>query len=114
MTVKTATQATLDEALGMARSGEHADRKQEAWRERALSVIRVFCMDTVDAHFLTENVREFAEANFPSLSKPPDGRAWGSVMREAQRRGLIEQCCWLPARSSNLSPKRAWLAKRGR
>lgn len=61
------------------------------------------------APFLTEQVREFCEAE-KCVDPPANARAWGSIMQAAMRNGLIEKIGYAPARSSNLSPKVLWMA----
>lgn len=89
---------------GIQRAADHAG---DYWRRCA----RGFLLEYLATHaepFLAENVREFAEARH--LADPPDGRAWGQVMRSAARDGLIVKVGYAPARSSNLSPKVQWRA----
>lgn len=86
---------------GIQRAADHAD---DAWRERAIGYVRLHA--AVHAEFLAEDVRAVAEHD--GLPPPPDGRAWGSVMQTAARRGIVKRVGYAPARSSNLSPKVLW------
>ena len=91
---------------GMQRAVEHADAVDMFWSDTAYAHVMDFCRlkDT----FLTEDARAFAEGR--GLNPPPDGRAWGAVMRRAAKNGLMKKCGYAPAKSSNLSPKVLWEA----
>jgi hypothetical protein len=93
---------------GIARASDHARRVDPAWLEKALGYVRLHAM--VATAFLTEDVRAMAEAD--GLPDPPDGRAWGAVMRTAKHRGIVRAAGYAPAKSSNLSPKVWWAAVR--
>jgi hypothetical protein len=89
---------------GIQRSGDHAG---DDWRRWA----RGYLMEYIAAHsgpFLAEDVRAFADACH--FQHPPDGRAWGIVLRNAAREGLVVKVGYAPAKSSNLSPKVQWRA----
>lgn len=89
---------------GIQRSGDHAG---DRWRKLA----RGYLLEYLAQHrepFLTENVREFSELR--GLEDPPDGRAWGVVIRNAARERVIVKVGYAAARSSNLSPKCQWRA----
>ena len=89
---------------GMQRAVEHADAVEVFWSESAYSHLRDFCR--LQTSFLTEEAREFAESR--GLTPPPDGRAWGAVIRRAAKDGLIQRIGYKPAKSSNLAPKCLW------
>lgn len=91
---------------GIRRSAAHADAVDPTWRAKAMGYVRLHAV--VHATFLTEDVRGMAEAD--GLPKPPDGRAWGSVMQGAVRARIIRRVGYAPAHSSNGSPKCVWTA----
>ena len=96
--------------LGIERVGNRADRVEPAWRERAAGLIRQFSNERACGQpFLIEDVVPFARS--AGLPDPPDGRAWGSAVQSAKRRGYIVSCGFRRARTSNLSPKVLWRAK---
>lgn len=87
---------------GIERAIEHAGKR---WARLA----RGFLLEYLSANrvqFLAETVREFAEGR--GMDLPPDGRAWGSVIRSAAREKLIRKVGYAPAKSSNMSPKVLW------
>ena len=89
---------------GMQQAVDHADSVSFQWSERAYGHVFDFCQHR--RPFLTEDARAFAEAR--GFSQPPDGRAWGAVMKRAFANGLVKKVGYAPARSSNLSPKVLW------
>jgi len=89
---------------GMHRAADHAERVYPDWQDRAVGYVRLHA--TVHTQFMAETVRAVAEAD--GLTLPPDGRAWGAVMRRAQREGIIRADGYAPANSSNRSPKVRW------
>jgi hypothetical protein len=91
---------------GARRAADHADRMREAWTATAVAWVRLFVSSRVGRPFLAEEVR--AGALEWGLDAPPDGRAWGHVMRRAQRDGLIAAAGYAAAASSNGSPKVLW------
>lgn len=103
------TQLSIDFARarrddGIDRAGEHAGA---VWKRRATGYLLEYLATPFRCTiFLAEDVREFAKG----LEDPPDPRAWGAVFRDAARKGLIVKMGYMPAKSSNLSPKVAWRA----
>ncbi len=95
--------------VGIRASVDHADREVIGWSDEAVALVRLFAVGHI-GEFLTENVREWAYAS--GLPLPPDGRAWGAVMRRAERFGYVRAVGYRAARSSNLSPKVLWAAGR--
>lgn len=88
---------------GIARSSEHAS---DRWTELAVGIVAAYARQ--HAAFLTEDVRAYAKSL--GLADPPDGRAWGGVMKRARARRIIVACGYAPSKSSNLSPKVLWSA----
>jgi hypothetical protein len=86
---------------GVQRAADHAGPD---WQDAALQQL----IDYARQHdrFLTEDVREYALQH--GLDDPPDGRAWGHVVRRAVRLGHIDRDGYRAAKSSNCSPKPLW------
>jgi hypothetical protein len=99
--------AELRRDIGIRDSVEHADREISGWSDWAMWALLEYA-DNALGTFLTEDVRAFARAG--GLPDPPDGRAWGAVMRRAAKAGYIKSVGYRAARSSNLSPKVLWSA----
>ncbi len=102
--MKTVKSAEHDRDTGMERAIDHAEREILDWGQGAHAVLM-----TVAANmpaFLAEDV--VAASKSHGLAPPPDGRAWGAVVRRAALKGLIHKIGYAPARSSNLSPKCLW------
>lgn len=94
--------------LGMRRSAEHAEDAAPGWINTAVSQLRVFVAQRSGAPFLTEDFRRWAQTR---LTAPPDGRAYGHVMKRAARLGVIQSNGFAAADSSNGSPKVLWQQK---
>lgn len=90
---------------GMQRAVDHAERVAAGWKRRAHGYLLEFLCSRKES-FLTEDVREFSERK--GLDAPPDGRAWGAIMRAAAKEKIITKIGYAPAKSSNLSPKVLW------
>lgn len=89
---------------GIQRAADHAGTR---WNRLARGYLLEFVSRLQIGHdFLAENFREFAEDR--GLEPPPDGRAYGHVLRSAARDLLIRKVGYAPAKSSNLSPKVLW------
>ncbi len=87
---------------GIARAQRHAG---DPWTEFAVNLVRRYASE--HPQFLTE---DFVDWTRGLIAEPPDGRAWGAVMRIAARKGLVRKVGYAPARTSNLSPKCVWSA----
>ncbi len=100
-------QAALARDLGILRSGSKADRVVPGWQGKAIYCLERYLSQVPVSHeFLAEEFVKYATA--AGLEEPPDGRAYGSVMQSAARRGLILKVGYRVALSSNLSPKTLW------
>lgn len=99
----TAAQEARD--TGIERAGANADRNESGWRYQAMALLVAFAAD-VRRPFLVEEARAWSESR--GLPAPPDGRAWGSVVRLAKSKRRIEKTGFAPAASSNCSPKCLW------
>jgi hypothetical protein len=86
-------------------AADHADNTSLNWTQRAVLLFTEYAKQTPHP-FLTEEAREFAEAN--GLPSPPDARAWGHVSKRCQRAGVIVSVGFGAAKSSNGSPKVLW------
>jgi hypothetical protein len=107
--MNTHNEAEARRTAGMTRAISKAEKDRAGWANDALECVRRFCA----AHdrgfeFLTEDVREYAEA-LQLIEAPENARAWGSVMQNAARAGYIKKSGYAPARSSNLAPKVLWM-----
>jgi hypothetical protein len=96
--------------IGMALSEQKANRDSEGWSDRACACVAVFIKASqYEGPFLIEDVRGWSE--YWNLIDPPENaRAWGAVARRCAKDGIIRKAGYLPARSSNCSPKTAWIA----
>ena len=74
-------------------AGRHAG---EDWVEMALEALRTHA--TTHKYFTTEQVR----AANQELPEPPDKRAWGAVVRKANRAGIIRSHGWTRAESTTV------------
>lgn len=98
---------------GMSISEIKANNDSPEWSNNAVRVVRSYILsfDQVlkGEKFLIEDVREWGEFH-GFIEAPANGRAWGAIARRCAREGLIRQDGYLPARSSNMSPKCAWVS----
>lgn len=94
---------SVDEAID--RVGENAGAQ---WGEEALNQVINYAHSS-DKPFLTEDIRKWAK---DFIGDPHDGRAWGHVMRQAAKMGVVKKVGYAAARSSNLTPKVLWEANR--
>lgn len=94
---------------GMAAAVANANRESEDWSVRAASLFAEFVSLHPGESFMTEDVREWAEAI--GLPKPPDRRAWGAVAIAAKRNGLVRSLGYAPQKSANAhrAPKTLWV-----
>jgi hypothetical protein len=91
-----------DEGIKTAR--QHADRAKARWRDEAFDGFALF-LTKHGGEFLSETFVEWGRNRLP---QPPDGRAWGGIIRRAANMGLIEQIGTALASTSNRSPKPLW------
>jgi hypothetical protein len=89
-------------------AADHADRVRVQWTATAVAFLRTYVAKHRGA-FLAEDVRAASLAW--GLPEAPDGRAWGHVMKRAEREGVIVAVGYSGARSSNGSPKVLWRAR---
>lgn len=68
---------------GIEKAKDHAEKADPGWGDHALRLLRAFRQNT----FLTEELRLYAYQN--GLPRPPDDRAWGSVIAKARKQKMI-------------------------
>lgn len=93
--------------VGMARAIDHADREQPGWKDDALEFLEDFARRNSKPFLAEDVVSQWRLLGNPS---PPDGRAWGGVIRSAASQGTICKVGYAPANTSNRSPKCLWAA----
>lgn len=97
---------------GMAISEIKANNEFPEWSEKAKLAVMNFILSSMKIYngekFLVEDVREWAESK-RLIDPAANGKAWGAVIRRCAKDGIIRQAGYLPARSSNMSPKTAWV-----
>lgn len=86
------------------------NKKVSSWSERATELLRKYAPTVTD--FITEDFRSYAEEN--GLEKPDEPRAYGGIMRNAAKAGIIEttgkfRCMNNP--KSHSCPKIVWKSK---
>lgn len=91
---------------GIQRAADHADRVEEKWSVRATVYMAGLVGRRGFKPFLTEELIEISIRD--GVAQPPDGRAWGAIMRALAKQGVIRKMGYAPAKSSNLSPKVLW------
>lgn len=91
---------------GIKRGLTHAEQEKLGWTLLALQSLGHFLGERGDIPFLAEIFRVYAKQNH--VPDPPDARAWGGVMRRAQKEGLISSCGAERALTSNCSFKVLW------
>lgn len=90
---------------GIKASAQHAERSAPGWRDQALEQLKRYLKTRKQAPFLTEDFVLWIRFR---IKDPPDGRAWGNVMRAAAARKLVKKIGYAPAETSNFSPKVQW------
>lgn len=88
------------------RAHAHAERKVDDWGSRAADLF-VACAKHMGCPILTEEAALFARVH-GALPDPPDGRAWGAVVRKLKTAGRIRSVGYAPAHDA--SPKSLWVA----
>ncbi len=84
----------------------HPTGSVDAWKETAVAALCDFCDGHVGEDHLAEEIRAAAEAN--GVARLDDARAWGQIMKMAEKRGVIKRVGYAPTASSNGSPKALW------
>jgi len=95
-------QITFDDELakklrddGMKRAIDHAEKDYPGWKDMAFGYLKEYLTRSNAVEFTGERVRIFAESE--GFIKPPDKRAWGSVMTRGAKAGLIVKIGWTTA-----------------
>lgn len=103
--IGSATAARRRRDRGMRRAGQKAEDKHAGWHDKAIKHLKKFVEQRRGAPFLAENFVKWATFK---LDPPPDGRAWGGVMRRACSEGIVIKDGFGLAETSNHSPKVLW------
>jgi hypothetical protein len=109
--VNSTQQAIERRDIGIDRASSHAERVSPDWNATADAALRYYLAIIHGRSFLAEEFVAWARVR-PNLDMPPDGRAWGSVVRRAALAKRIEKVGYAPANTSNRSPKCLWREKR--
>jgi hypothetical protein len=72
---------------GMQRALFSADRKDPGWPDRAFEQLKKYLEFHGYKEFKSEDMRQWAYKR--GLPRPPDERAWGSVIARANKQGII-------------------------
>ncbi len=70
--------------IGIEQAVENADKKESCWSDEALEYVIKYPHN----RFMAEEVRIWAYSE--GLNIPPHGRAWGAVIRRAEKAGIIK------------------------
>lgn len=91
-------QGETNRDAGIQQACNNADEKQPGWTDDAYGYLVEFvAMST--GPFMVEQVGAYAEAQ--GLPYPPSKRAWGGVIKRAQKRGLVEHAGYDRVKNSN-------------
>lgn len=107
-----ATDQAIDQAIerrdtGIMHAADHAERVSQDWNAIADAALRYYLQIIKGKSFLAEEFIAWARVR-PNLAMPPDGRAWGAVVKRAAHANRIEKVGYAPANTSNRSPKCLW------
>jgi hypothetical protein len=92
---------------GIERATQHAERVAQEWNDSADFALRNYLDFVHGVPFLSEEFVAWVRAR-DLLPMPPDGRAWGGVIRRAAIAHAIEKAGAAPANTSNRSLKILW------
>lgn len=90
--------------VGIDRAVARANRVSESWSDRAYWLLEQYARRAAQP-FLAESFVGYAKG---LIEAPPDGRAWGGIVRRAALAGVIVRVGYAPAETSNHSPKCLW------
>lgn len=98
---------TLSKTEAIEKSELAQNNKVANWSEKAIQLLRTYSKTVRD--FITEDFREYAEAN--GLEVPTEPRAYGGIMVRAKKAGIIQSTgeyrCMKNAKSHSC-PKVVW------
>lgn len=97
--------------FGADTAAAHADRVSGGtWSDKAWDYLVNFGRAQQGKPFMAEDVRVHAEMR-QAIPKPPDKRAWGSVVMRAAKARLIRRVAFAPNKSPtcHASPKSVWV-----
>lgn len=92
---------------GIQRASDHAERWRADWNDAAAVMLHRYLTTLHGRSFLTEEFIAWARAK-TDMPMPPDGRAWGGVIRRAATEHHIEKVGSAQANTSNRSLKFLW------
>lgn len=90
---------------GMYRAVEHADREMPDWSDNALAYLRRFAQARVTPFLIEEVIA--ACKTFSALPEPPTTKAWGAVVKRAQKEGWLHKDGFAVG-AGNACPKILW------
>ena len=76
------------------------------WQHKAFSAVCEFANEHKGEDHVGEEIRAYGESH--GAASVEDPRAWGPVLKKAERHGVIEAVGYAPTVSSNGSPKVLW------
>lgn len=74
---------------GMTDAVDHAERDHSGWTAIAAGYLDRFAMSHALRDYLAEEIAPWAAEH--GCPAPPDQRAWGAIVKDASKRGIIEQ-----------------------
>ena len=89
---------------GMRSAIRHANDDSPGWQSRAVEFVRQYAVN--NAEFMAEAARIWSELR--GLPLPPTKKAWGPVMKQAEKENIVRAAGAAPAASSNGSYKVKW------
>ena len=98
---------TLSKNEAIEQSEMAQNKKVDNWSEKAIQLLRIYSKSVSD--FITEDFREYAEAN--GLEVPNEPRAYGGIMVRAKRANIIQstgQYRNMKHEKSHSCPKTVW------
>ena len=80
-----------------------AVESNDDWKQKAYLAVCEFCNKHAGKEHLAEEIRVFAEAQ--GVAPLNDARAWGPILKRAEKNGVIKNVGYAPTKSSNGGPK---------
>jgi hypothetical protein len=93
---------------GMNRAADHAERKEEGWKNRAFAFFCEFANQAAGEFMVCDVI--YAAEDHANLATP-DPRAWGHVAHRARKKGFVRQCGYSNRTSgkAHASPRAMWM-----